>query len=73
MLAPVPNYVEINPAYSEETAGCQCNACRHNWRDKPGATCAAFPDGIPRDILLGRADHHAAYPGDHGIRFEAVR
>jgi hypothetical protein len=46
----------------------QCNDCVHLKRGT--ATCDAFPDRIPDDILLGRHDHTEPYPGDHGIRFE---
>jgi len=51
----------------------QCYFCRHvrqdgiprEWR------CAAYPDGIPEEILRWKVDHRDAYPGDRGIRFEA--
>lgn len=33
------------------------------------AVCAAFPDGIPIEILQG-GDHREPWPGDHDIRFE---
>jgi hypothetical protein len=34
--------------------------------------CAAFPEGIPWRIWDGRNKHLRPYPGDHGIRFEAL-
>ena len=37
-----------------------------------GATCTAFPAGIPDDILMSRHDHQTRYSGDHGIRYQAV-
>jgi len=46
-----------------------CAYCIHKHED--GATCEAFPDGIPDDILLMKEDHHKPVEGDHGIRFEA--
>ena len=47
----------------------QCDVCRHK---REGNTCAAFPDGIPDEILTNAHDHRKAYPGDKGIRFERL-
>jgi hypothetical protein len=32
-------------------------------------SCAAYPDGIPGDILSGNVCHVLPCPGDHGIQF----
>lgn len=49
-----------------------CGRCRHYdlFTDKP-MTCPAFPDGIPKDIWMGKNDHTHPVDGDHGIRFES--
>lgn len=50
-----------------------CPLCEHaNFKT---FSCAAFPDGIPADILAMRHDHRKEYPGDNGIRWapDAVR
>jgi len=34
-----------------------------------GLRCAAFPDGIPDEIIESQADHREPYEGDHDIQF----
>jgi hypothetical protein len=36
-------------------------------------TCEAYPDGIPVEIITGEHDHTEPFPGDNGIRFEAIQ
>ena len=51
----------------------QCNYCRHfHFAVKGPASCAAFPDGVPREIRGNEFDHRLEYPGDQGIRFEPI-
>jgi hypothetical protein len=45
----------------------QCIYCRHLIGN---AKCAAFPEGIPQDILYNWHDHLIPYPGDKGVTFE---
>lgn len=46
----------------------QCANCKNK---RPGAaTCNAFPQGIPSEILLNQHDHKESFPGDQGIRFD---
>ena len=47
----------------------QCAYCVH--KDEDGATCKAFPDGIPEDILSMETDHRQPVEGDGGIQYEA--
>lgn len=48
--------------------GTQCISCL--WKYPAGPGCAAFPDGIPGEILSGLADHSKPYKGDGGFRFK---
>jgi hypothetical protein len=47
-----------------------CLSCVH--KHTTGATCTAFPTGIPDDILMRRYDHRTPYPGDQGVQYEAA-
>ena len=50
----------------------QCAYCKNYDRVVRGV-CAAFPDGIPDEIMWGvQYDHRQPYPGDHNIQFEAL-
>jgi hypothetical protein len=44
----------------------QCLHCVH-WRSR--GSCAAFPQGIPAEILLNESDHEKPFTGDGGVRF----
>ena len=48
----------------------QCGICKYA---KGGLTCAAYPRGIPEEILTGEVDHTEPYKGDHGIQFEEYK
>ncbi|MCC7494988.1 MAG: hypothetical protein IT204_21750 [Fimbriimonadaceae bacterium] len=51
--------------------GILCCFCRHaNALGADAFHCAAFPDGIPPEILIGGFDHRAPHPDDSGVRFE---
>lgn len=50
-----------------------CLYCKHLIEPLEGRdVCRAFPEGIPDEIYLEHYDHRKAFPGDKGIRFEAV-
>ena len=48
-----------------------CAVCIHLLGDLRDPKCAAFPAGIPTEILLSKVDHRGPYPGDMGIVFGA--
>jgi len=58
----------------------QCFDCIHPTSDGVGldedglssGSCKAFPDGIPFAIWDNTFDHRNPWPGDGGIRFEAI-
>jgi len=51
---------------------CIRPGCKHFYRDRPGMTCRAFPDGIPADIIDGIIEHRQPIEGDNGIVFEQI-
>jgi hypothetical protein len=58
---------------------CLTRHCKHFKGLSPGdelnqrPICAAFPDGIPREVLSGKNDHREPIDGDNGIQFEIGR
>src|SRR4051794_6594165 len=44
----------------------QCSLCRRRELTRP--VCAAFPDGIPIEIIIGVVDHLEPVEGDHGLQ-----
>ena len=49
------------------TKSC-CYRCKHLNEDE--ISCKAFPDVIPREILLAEVPHDKPLKGDNGIQFE---
>ena len=60
----IEKYRDVRPVFP------LCNECVHL---SEGGTCAAFPGGIPVEIVTGQHDHREPYKGDGGIRFEPVK
>lgn len=59
------------------TITIDCATCRHLDREATEAAgwegpviCAAFPAGIPDEILDGKRGHRTPYPGDGGTQYE---
>jgi hypothetical protein len=57
----------------------QCMTCRHfrspfsvpaGAARPDGATCDAFPQGIPDPIFANKIDHRQPVAGDHGVQWE---
>lgn len=46
-----------------------CLSCVYLNREGPGMVCAAYPSGIPDEILDSDVDHRLPYTGDNGIQF----
>lgn len=49
-----------------------CEECAHFQPEVGNFKCAAFPGGIPEQILDGTIDHHKPYTGDNGIQYKAA-
>ena len=47
-----------------------CFSCTHFTGQGLEFTCAAFPERIPRAILLNGHDHRRPYSGDGGLLYE---
>lgn len=47
-----------------------CLGCVHFEKGNAEAMrCAAFPEGIPEEIVEGKLIHRKAYPGDNGMQY----
>jgi hypothetical protein len=51
----------------------KCNNCFYYHKNRNGATCKAFPNGIPVEILTNEHDHTKPFKGDNGILFEPTK
>jgi hypothetical protein len=51
-----------------------CLKCKHFQGELSpiGFGCAAFPDGIPAQIMSSLYDHREPYPNDNGILFAVI-
>ena len=60
----------------------QCQICKNYGPDKVNIlelkdetvfVCKAFPQGIPKEILLGEKSHSENIEGDKGIKFSIIQ
>ena len=51
-----------------------CHGCKHVDRNslRGPLRCAAFPEGIPQEIVENKFLHRNAYPGDSGLLYEVM-
>jgi hypothetical protein len=49
-----------------------CPSCKHYRQSGEKTTCAAFPDGIPDDVFVGKIYHKHPIEGDRGVQFEMI-
>jgi hypothetical protein len=47
-----------------------CKTCKHLKLFSYPVCCAAYPDGVPQEILTGKEKHKKPYRGDNGIQYE---
>ncbi len=50
-----------------------CVDCKHRKKNETGFYCAAFPDGIPNDIIRGTVKPHKMGQCNNGVKFEDKR
>ena len=53
---------------SDMSQSGQCVGCA---RYRGFGECAAYPEGIPPEVIDGDVDHTEPYPGDHGLQWVA--
>jgi hypothetical protein len=63
----------FDPEQFKQPVEIICNRCKHYRPLAPGATCDAFPNGIPDSILDGEEDHKEPIRGDNGIQFKPIK
>jgi hypothetical protein len=57
--------------HNEPLQKVQCNYCKHSIFSLEKILCKAFPDGIPKNILIGQFQHVKPYPNQsNDIVFE---
>jgi len=69
--------ITIDKTFDDVQYSEVCLRCRHfdsrEWQASGQKRCQAFAAGIPRPIWNGQNDHRQPFPGDNGIRFEAIQ
>lgn len=65
-MSDVPSPLSVDPEF--EVVGI-CHQCVHQYKSNP-FLCSAFPEGIPKEILVGDVAHTTPYPGDRGIQYK---
>ena len=60
-------FLALQEDFIREVMGeVQCSSCKHY---QSRNICAAFPGGIPLEIVSGEHDHRQPFEGDGGLRY----
>lgn len=70
-IEPEDNLLDMVHTMLNNLPVSSCFRCKHLNQDE--VSCKAFPDVIPREILLAQIPHNKPYEGDGGIQFEELK
>lgn len=64
---PKPHGIDYHQSRADDLLVSQCATCVH--KQVQGDVCEAYPDGIPKEILLNDVMHDKPYFGDNGLQY----
>ncbi len=69
---PMPVVAPLDSEWAGPGERKGCGNCKHSHLHTIGATCDAFPAGVPGLFVNGYELHDKPFPGDNGIMYEGL-